>query len=330
MNWTPAEKIAAAVLYEGYLLYPYRASALKNRKRGGFGAVPPGESTGLECLLEATGTARLAMKLKFLQEVSDSIEEREVLVENVLAGGGRGFSFPPLDGTIEAGANPAGEGIWKVGVRVENRSRADVSLLSAHALLGTEGGAFVSMFDPPDRFRSAAATCERRGLWPMLVGAPPDRSLLLAAPILLSDYPAVAPESPRDLFDGTEIDEILSLRILTLSEAEKDEIRHGDARARQLLERTERLSARELLALHGVRRPSVKAGDRVRLRPNRRADILDLALEGREATVVAIEEDLEGRRFVAVTVAADPGRDLGQAGFPGHRFFFTADEVELL
>ena len=59
-------------------------------------------------------------------------------------------------------------------------------------------------------------------------------------------------------------------------------------------------------------------------------DILDLALDGKEATVVAVEEDLEGRRYVAVTVADDPGSDLGRAGFPGHRFFFRPEEVEPL
>jgi hypothetical protein len=69
-------------------------------------------------------------------------------------------------------------------------------------------------------------------------------------------------------------------------------------------------------------------GDVVRLRPQGRADVMDLALAGREATVVAIEEDLEGRRYVAVTVNDDPGRDLGERGYLGHRFFFRPEEVE--
>jgi hypothetical protein len=74
----------------------------------------------------------------------------------------------------------------------------------------------------------------------------------------------------------------------------------------------------------------LKAGDRVRLHPLGRADILDLALEGKAATIEAIEQDFEGRVYVAVTVDEDPGRDLGQLRQPGHRFFFGVEEVEPL
>ncbi len=291
VNWEPAEKIARAVLYEGYLLYPYRASALKNRRRWTFGTLEPGDSTGTEVLVESAGEPRVEVRLRFLQEG----EERELRPEWAVA--------------------RAGAGLHQVTVRAENRSAAE-PMVSCHALLGVEGGTFLSLTDP------RSSICEHRGLWPVLVR--PD--LVLASPILLPDHPEIAPESPGDLFDGTEIDEILSLRIRTLTDAEKDEIRRGDPRARALLERTESLSPAELLALHG----GVRAGDRVRLRPKGRADILDLALEGKEATVLSVEEDLEGRRYVAVTVADDPGSDLGRAGFPGHRFFFRPDEVEPL
>ena len=289
VNWGAAEKIARAVLYEGYLLYPYRASSLKNRKRWTFGTVEPGASTGTELMVEAGAEPRIEVRLRFLRDG----EEREM----------------PLESRVER----SGDGLYKASVRVEAR---DKPLVSCHALLGVEGGAFLSITDP------RSARCEHRGLWPVLVR--PD--LVLASPILLPDHPEIAPESPGDLFDGTEIDEILSLRIKTLTDAEKAEIRLGDPRARALLERTEALSPGELLALHG----SLRAGDRVRLRPAGRADIMDLALDGKEATVVSIEEDLEGRRYVAVTVADDPGSDLGRAGFPGHRFFFRPEEVELL
>lgn len=291
VNREPAEKIARAVLYEGYLLYPYRESALKNRKRWTFGTVEPGGSTGTEVLVEAGGEPRVEVALRFLQDG----EEREIVPE--------------------CAVTPAGAGLHKVTVRAENRNAAG-AMVSCHALLGVEGGAFLSITDP------RSAVCAHRGLWPVLVR--PD--LVLASPILLPDRPEVAPESPGDLFDGTEIDEILSLRIRTLSDGEKEEIRRGDPRARALLERTESLSSAELLALHG----GVRAGDRVRLRPRGRADILDLALEGKEATVVAVEEDFEGRLHVAVTVTDDPGSDLGKAGFPGHRFFFRPEEVEPL
>ena len=74
----------------------------------------------------------------------------------------------------------------------------------------------------------------------------------------------------------------------------------------------------------------IRAGDRVRLRPAGRADIMDLALAGRAATVASIEQDFEGRVYLAVTVDDDPGRDLGALRQPGHRFFFRPEEVEPL
>ena len=74
----------------------------------------------------------------------------------------------------------------------------------------------------------------------------------------------------------------------------------------------------------------IRQGDRVRLRPRGRADIMDLALAGKTATVESIEQDFEGRVYLAVTVDDDPGRDLGALRQPGHRFFFRPEEVEPL
>lgn len=79
-----------------------------------------------------------------------------------------------------------------------------------------------------------------------------------------------------------------------------------------------------------VRGVPLRRGTRVRLRPSRRADIFDLALDGRVAEVDGVEEDVEGRLHVAVTVDADPGRDLGAEGRIAHRFFFSPDELEPL
>jgi hydrogenase maturation protease len=78
---------------------------------------------------------------------------------------------------------------------------------------------------------------------------------MLSSPIIVSDYPSVAPESPGDFFDGTEMDEMLSLRILTLTDEEKREMRDAGEQARRLLERTEASTAEELLRLHGALRP---------------------------------------------------------------------------
>ncbi|MEV0590692.1 hydrogenase maturation protease [Nonomuraea cavernae] len=75
----------------------------------------------------------------------------------------------------------------------------------------------------------------------------------------------------------------------------------------------------------------VRAGSRVRLRPSAaRADIFDLVLAGREAVVESIEQDDAGAFHVAVVLDDDPGRDLGEARMPGHRFFYAPEEVEPL
>lgn len=73
-----------------------------------------------------------------------------------------------------------------------------------------------------------------------------------------------------------------------------------------------------------------RVGDPVRLWPLGEADIMDLALKGKSAVIAAIEQDFEDRIHVAVTVDDDPGRDLGAAGKPGHRFFFRPEELEPL
>ena len=131
----------------------------------------------------------------------------------------------------------------------------------------------------------------------------------------------MAPESPGDFFDGTEIDEMLALRIQTLTDAEKRQMAAGDPRTRALLDRVEGLTGPGLARLHGaVRDP--RPGDRVRLRPSGRADAFDLLLAGKAATVASVETDFEGRSYVTVTVDDDPGRDPGAIGMPGHRFFF--------
>jgi hypothetical protein len=225
---------------------------------------------------------------------------------------------------------------------------------STHTVLHLEGAEFVSLMDPPPGLTEAARSCKNQGTWPVLVGeeASGDRSTMLSSPIILYDYPKIAEESPGELFDGTEIDEILTLRILTMTDAEKEEVRRSDERARRILERTESLPVDQLLKLHGVMRElrsfdddffnqdrrleiekngiRLRAGDRVKIRPRSRADIMDMALEGKLATIEAIEEDAERRIHLALVLDDDPGKDLGLIRQPGHRFFYGLDEVEPL
>jgi hydrogenase maturation protease len=128
------------------------------------------------------------------------------------------------------------------------------ALVSAHTILEASGGEFVSLVDPPKLHRDAAQCCKNVGTWPVLVGDPGQRDTLLSSPIILYDYPEIAPESPGNLFDGAEIDEILSLRILTMTDDEKREMRQSDDRTRQILERTESLPEEHFAKLHGVLR----------------------------------------------------------------------------
>jgi hypothetical protein len=353
------EQIADAVLYEGFLLYPYRLSSVKNRHRWNFGVLYPEPFGGrhgdrascqTECLVAANDHAELDVKVRFLQLIEGKSVEREMIADELdletLTGEGaksvHDFSdaaTPGPNGILEAAAQRVGKDLFKVTVCITNRAGydgedRDVALqrafISTHIILTSRGGQFVSSIDPSEQFKEAATQCRNVGLWPVLVGH--ENTRMLASPIILYDHPRVSPQSPGNLYDSTEIDEILTLRVKTLSENEKAEIRAGDARGHDLLNRSEALTREELMRLHAPMSPATgsrfKKGDRVRLQPRRRADIFDLALAGKLATIVAVEQDFEDGIHLCVTVDDDPGKDLGVDGKPGHRFFFGTDEVE--
>jgi hydrogenase maturation protease len=180
-----------------------------------------------------------------------------------------------VEGAVELAAAAAAEGLFRVTFRVENcaplgddgyKGRDEAllrSLVSAHAVLGVRGGEFVSLLDPPEEWRDHALGCRNVGTWPVLVGEEGHKDAVLSSPIILYDYPRLAPESPGDLFDASEIDEILTLRVLTLTEEEKRQVAGVDERARALLARTEGLGPEQLLGLHGALRgpgPVAKGG----------------------------------------------------------------------
>jgi hypothetical protein len=283
------EKLADALLYEGYMLYPYRPSSIKNQRRFNFGVlVPPAyreacagtESCVMrtECLVEGTEDAVLDVKVRFLQMLEQpegawqQAVPQEVSFPTQTIGHfaattrTRGFCMPPLCGSIDVSAVQLQDGLFRLAVCVSNIvqlsdvpliSRDGVlpySLISTHTLLEARNGEFVSLLDPPANLRDAAAACQNTGTWPVLVGDSGDRKMILSSPIILYDYPQLAPESPGDLFDATEIDEILSLRILTLTDAEKEEMRGADERSRRILDRTEMLPEEHFNKLHGALR----------------------------------------------------------------------------
>ncbi|HVS38677.1 MAG TPA: hypothetical protein VMS17_24185 [Gemmataceae bacterium] len=169
-----------------------------------------------------------------------------------------------VGGLVKTSVEPAGAQLFKVRVRIENRSplaNAGVcdrdeallrSLVSTHTILGVRDGEFLSLLEPPAEHALVAAGCRNEGAFPVLVGEAGERDAILSSPIILYDYPRTAPESPGDLFDGAEIDEILSLRILTLTDEEKRSAAAVDERVRALLQRTAGLTPEQFLGLHGT------------------------------------------------------------------------------
>jgi hydrogenase maturation protease len=95
----------------------------------------------------------------------------------------------------------------------------------------------------------------------VLVGQAGECDTMLSSPIILYDYPRIATQSPGDFFDGTEIDEMLVLRILTLTPEERQAAAAVDDRARALMERTYSLSAEQVMGLHGAIRGLRPSGE---------------------------------------------------------------------
>ena len=396
--------VADAVLYEGYVLYPYRPSSVKNRQRWCFGGLHPRaycDASGnvepfaqlTDVLVEAAAGATVEARVRFLHLVRrvfvphdgapfapwDEAEEREVAVGPVpldaladaphvawvtcdglerreaVPGGQVERVRRPVTCAVELAAERLSARLVRLSILVRNESAFDVGaagqrdasvpylLASTHSVCKVTGGAFVSQQDPPAGLAGPAAACRCRGAWPVLAGERGRRDLMLVAPIILYDHPRVAGESPGDLFDATEIDEILTLRIRTLTPDERAEAAATDPKLAALIARCDALGPADLARLHGrleraepprataqIGGAHVSPGARVRMRPTGRADMMDLALDGRLATISGIEEDAEGQVWVTVTVDDDPGRDLGVRGEPGHRFFFRPGELELV
>lgn len=291
------EKIVRALLYEGYMLYPYRPSAIKNRQRWNFGVLTPqyfsdanqGTEAWMmqtECLVQTPKDARLSINVRFLQLVSGEPVERDISVTdqslNELTTMPREFPFrisaepQAIEGSVEVSSELIAAGVLKLRTRVKNLTKVAAagnkirdeilpqSLISTHLILCVKDGEFVSLLEPFDDLRVFAGACQNIGCWPVLVGEPGERDCMLSSPIILYDYPQVATESAGDFYDATEIDEMLTLRVLTLTDEEKREMRSGDLLARQVLERTEALPWEHLARVHGTIRGlvPVKEDDR--------------------------------------------------------------------
>ena len=413
-----ARAVADAVLVEGYALYPYRASSIKNRYRWTFGVLAPrawSEAGGCETWwLEAQlpicveSPAQLAGQLRFFQIVRRRVERArpDGSFEPVAALGGEGgdlavawdegvvrtvelaVSLAPgvaveheipfaFDAATEEGTVPAGRivrarhglagrihvradpiaaerPLVRVAIRVENTTpwtalaapREDAitaAFASAHLLIGVRGGELISTIDPPAWAAEVARACTSRGVYPALAGPPGTSDVALCAPIVLPDHPQIAPESPGDLCDATEIDELLALRTLTLTDEEKRWARATDARAKEIVDRVDADDRGEipewLPALHGAQRAvhegemrpmhGLVPGMRVRLHPRARGtDAQDLLLADRIALVEGTRLDVDGTLYVAVTIEEDPAAELHR--WYGRFHYFRLDEIEVV
>lgn len=335
-----ASAVADAVLYEGYLLYPYRRSSGKNRVRWQFGLLAPRrwiEADGpvtpvlagsaeswrqqTECLCEAADDAVVHVRVRHLQLQQRQVERREadgtftpvdqleagdevylpfdeavphetdltVPLAELLADGARGRGFPvhspggeeteelpggsgrlvrrrrPVEATVTVSAErlDTGRPAFRLRIRTENTDtsvgpdtpREEAlrhALIATHTLVGGHGLDFASLADPPAWAEPYARGCRNEHTFPVLAGEPGSHDLVLSSPIILSDHPQVAPESPGDLHDAAEIDEILSLRTLLLTDEEKREARATDRRAAEILDRVDAMPPEVFARLHGT------------------------------------------------------------------------------
>jgi len=396
--------VADAILYEGYLLYPYRASAQKNQQRFQFGVLmppryaDPSERSSLQadCVLECPQDTEIRVLVRFLQlQLRDSwyeaVEQERLLtlpvrelLDHAMSVGfdadGDGSRRWKLNGLLRAELTrlPGPYGALRLRLRLENRTVTETTieqsrrqealryaLVAAHLIVEVPGGAFLSMTDPPHWAAGYVAECVNEGVWPVLAGPVERGDLLLVSPIILYDHPELAAESPAALYDSTEIDEILLLRTLALTDEEKSEARATDPRAAAVIDRADTLSPEIMDRLHGAIRslraataPSthtvtstpwwdpendasvspdtdqvviggvpVARGSTVVMRPgSRRADAQDLFLAGRPALVEAVLHDVDGKVHLAVSPQDDPDADL--RGLHGRFLYFAPDEVE--
>lgn len=319
-SWDRARAIADAVLYEGYLLYPYRASSAKNQSRWQFGVLGPpgasdagiGENDNLSAQFLVDGDSELTLVVRFLQ-LQHRSAERDIgggtfePVDELISGSQswvtwdeaveRELSFGPfaltdlmqprtlgvevaegsdsenVDGgrlirtrsAIRADLTVAVErdaDLYRVNVAVRNTGAAAAdkngaiatSLIGTHIVAEVVGAEFISLLEPPDSATGAVSRLIQHRCFPVLAGQPGELDLLLISPIILYDHPEIAEQSEGALYDSTEIDEILTLRVMTMTDEEKAQARATDPLAAAIIDRCDSMSPEALQQLHGVLR----------------------------------------------------------------------------
>ena len=320
-SWDRARAVADAVLYEGYLLYPYRGTSSKNQSRWQFGVLGPagaadaglGEDDTLAAEFLVDGTQAITLVVRFLQ-LQHRRAEREFAhgefepVDELTTPAGswltwdeaveceRSFGPIALDGqrwTLSVAADEATDvefvdggrlvrqrqevrgvltvasepdgALKRVSVRVSNVGAAVTgqdskdsaiarSLIGTHIIVEVVGGQFVSLLDPPQAAVDAVSRCRQHRCFPVLAGPPGAHDMLLISPIILYDHPEVAAQSDTALYDCTEIDEILTLRVMTMTDTEKAQARATDPRAARIIDQCDAMSPDAMARLHGVLR----------------------------------------------------------------------------
>jgi len=324
-TWDRARAIADAVLYEGYLLYPYRATSSKNQSRWQFGVVGPpgaseagiGEDDSMSAQFLIDGVSELTLVVRFLQ-LQHRRAERDIgggtfePVDELTSGSQtwvtwdeaveRELSFGPFDLTglvrprtlaIEVGEGSEAENVdggrlvrtrsairanltvaveseatdlYRVSVTVHNTGAAvgdkaldkeqaiATSMIGTHIIAEVVGGEFISLLEPPDSAADAVSRLVQHRCFPVLAGRPGERDLLLISPIILYDHPEIAEQSEGALYDSTEIDEILTLRVMTMTDEEKAQARATDPLAAAIIDRCDSMSPEALQQLHGILR----------------------------------------------------------------------------
>jgi hypothetical protein len=321
-SWERVRAIADAVLYEGYLLYPYRATSGKNQSRWQFGVLGPAgaadggigedDTMSAELLLDPQPGAALTIVVRFLQLQHRAAERQEahggfVPVGELVAGSRSWMSwdeaveceltFGPfeesqlaapqtlpiavaggadvetvdggrlvrtrrdLTGTVTLDAAPEAE-LLRISVTVQNTAGAAAnkddaiatSFIGTHLIAEVTDGQFISLLEPAPAAAEAVTRCRQHRCFPVLAGSPGQHDIVLISPIILYDHPEIAEQSEGALYDSTEIDEILTLRIMTMTDEEKAQARATDPLAAAIIDRCDSMSPEAMLNLHGVLR----------------------------------------------------------------------------
>jgi hypothetical protein len=318
-SWDRARAVADAVLYEGYLLYPYRGTSSKNQSRWQFGVLGPpgaadtglGEDDTLAAQFLVDGVQALTLVVRFLQlqhrraerELGGGFEPVDELTTRSgswltwdeavecersfgpLAFGDQPWTLPvhadaateievvdggrlvrerqEVRGELTVTSEPVGElcrvsvRVSNVGAAINNDTKDSViarSMIGTHIIAEVVGGQFVSLLDPPPSGADAVSGCSQHRCFPVLAGPPGTQDMLLVSPIILYDHPQIAEQSNTALYDCTEIDEILTLRVMTMTDEEKAQARATDPRAAQIIDQCDAMSPDAMARLHGVLR----------------------------------------------------------------------------